>query len=426
MKIALNIFLVLALALTNPLVAQQKQCDDNLAEINKLVSQAELDQAYAKYSALDKKCISTEDLFYHNMESVLIKKTMGASTEEEKQAFVDQLLDLYTTHDYILPKNESSNRVRKAMALHVNRPAEKDKIFKLLDEAFTKDRANFVNPEGLYIYYDLFFKKVSSDNKDVDYSALINKRDEILSQLEVVKNRSSKDRPYNLAARAVRKLSETILNCDRIAAHYNSIFENRKTDTTWLSTTASSLYEAKCTTDSIFIKVALAWYDEKVSSESAGNLAMAEMRNGNQDKAILLYEEAAKLTTDAESKASYYYTLARQLMAVDKYKVIEFTNKAILADPKMGKAYLVMADAYAGLKNCGNTEFERKLVYYLAAEAATKAGIADPTYLKIAAKKSEQYLTLAPSSTEIKASKMGGKTIMVGCGLNQKVSVPKK
>ena len=64
MKIALNIFLVLALALTNPLAAQQKQCDDSIAEINKLVSESDLDQAYAKYSALDKKCIATDDLFY--------------------------------------------------------------------------------------------------------------------------------------------------------------------------------------------------------------------------------------------------------------------------------------------------------------------------------------------------------------------------
>ena len=426
MKIALNIFLVFVLSMSNSLVAQQKKCDDTIAEINKLVSESELDQAFAKFTALDKKCIATEDLFYHNMERVLISKTIGAANEEEKQAFLNQLLDLYTTHDYILPKNTSSNKVRKAMALHNNRPEEQDKIYKLLDEAFGKDRANFVDPEGLFIYYDLFFKKKIADKKNTDYSALINKRDEVLAQLELAKSKSSKERPYNLAARSVRKLTETVLNCERIATHYNSIFETRKTDTIWLSNTVRSLLDGKCTTDSIFLKVALSWYDVKVSAESAGNLAMAEMRSGKQDKAIALYEEAAKLAVNPQAKASYYYVLARQLMAMDKYKVIEFTKKAVLADPTMGKAYLIMADAYAGIKDCGSSAFERKLVYYLAAEAATKAGIAEASLKKIADKKSEQYLKLAPTTSEIKESKMGGKTIEIGCGLNQRVSVPKK
>lgn len=425
MKIALNIFLVLALTLSSRLVAQQKQCDDAITEIKNLVSESELDQAYAKYVALDKKCISTEDVFYSNMERVLIAKTMSAANDEEKQAFVDQLVDLYTTHDYILPKNKFSNRVRKAMALQVNRPDQQDKIYKLLEEAFAKDRANFVDPEGLYIYYDMFFKRITSE-KDVDYAVLIDKRDEVLAQMEVGKEKASNQRPYNIAGRAIRKLTETVLNCDRSVAYYDSIFEAKKADTTWLSNTSRSLFDSNCTADPIFIKVAKTWYALEYTANSTANLAMAEMRNGNQKEAIKLYEAAANLTNNPEEKASYYYTLSRQLMAVDKYKVIEFTKKAVLADPTMGKAYLIMADAYAGIKDCGSSDFEKKLVYYLAAEAAIKAGVADPTYVKIAAKKSEQYLKLAPSPSEIKASKMGGKTIEIGCGLKQKVSIPKK
>ena len=426
MKIALNIFLVLALALTNPLVAQQKQCDDNLAEIKKLVTDSELDQAYAKYIALDKKCISTEDIFYHNMEHVLITKTKGAVNDLEKQAFLDQLLELYTTHDYILPKNKSSNKVRKAMALSVNRPEKQDEIYKLLDEAFAKDRENFVNPEALYIYYDMLFKKATADKNTTDYSALINKRDEVLAQMQFAKASSKNERPFNIAARAIKKLTATVLDCDKTVAHYNSIFDDRKLNKTWLSNTAAALEDNNCTADSLFIKVAQTWYDLEVTEQSTSNLAMAQMRNNNQKESIKLYEAAANLATTAEAKGSYYYIVARQLMAVDKLRVIEFTNKAITADPTMGKAYLIMADAYAGMKDCGKSAFENKLVYYLAAEAAAKAGVAQPSLKKIADKKVEQYLKSAPTSSEIKQSKMGGKTIALGCGLKQKVSIPKK
>ena len=425
MKIVFNVFLVFVLSLSNSLVAQQKKCDDNIAEINTLVAASDLDQAFAKYTALDKKCIATDDLFYQNMERLLISKTVGAANEEQKQEYLDQLLDLYTTHDYILPKNKSANKVRKALALQRNRPTEDGTIYKLLDEAFAKDLKNFVDPEGLYLYYSMFFNK-EIGKKDVDYAALINKRDEVLTQIEFGKKLASNERPFILAGRSVHKLTGTVLNCDRITKYYNSVFETKKKDVLWLSATANSLLDNKCTTDSIFSKVATAWYGLELNSKSAGSLAIAQMRSGNSDKAISLYEEAAKLASNPQEKATYYYTLARQLLAVDKYKVIEFTNKALVADTKMGKAYLMMADDYAGINDCKGYNYEKKLVYYLAAEAATKAGIADPTYVKIAAKKSEQYLKMAPSSSEIKASKMGGKTVTIGCGLNQKVSIPKQ
>ena len=305
-----------------------------------------------------------------------------------------------------------------ATALHVNRPEQTDKIYKYLDEAFTKDRENFNNAEALYIYYDLYFKKLTADKASIDYSALINKRDEILAQLDGAKERSDTPRPYNITVRAIKKLTDTVLNCDRNAAHYSALFESRKTDITWLKNTSRALIESNCTADSIYRKVAKTWYELKVSEKSAANFAMAEMRNNNQKESIKLYEEAASLASTPDAKADYYYTLARQLMVTDKYKVLEFAKKAVAADPTMGKAYLMMSDVYAAWTDCGSSTLEKKLLYYAASEVALKAGEATPSLKKIAVKKSEQYLKLTPSSS--------GKTVKVGCGLNIEVSVPKK
>lgn len=426
MKFGLNIFLVLTLAISNTLAAQQKKCDENIAEINTLALNADYDLAYEKYTALDKKCLSSEDAFYQNMERVLISKTVGATNDEQKQAFVDQLLEIYTTYDYVLPKNTYSNKVRMATALQVNRADQTDKIYKYLDEAFAKDRENFNNADMLYVYFDLYFKKVTADKSSTDYSALITKRDEILGQLTTAKENSKTPRPYNIAVRAVNKLSDTVLNCDRNIAHYTNLFEARKTDVTWLANTSRALLDGKCTADSLFIKVAKTWYNLKVSEKSAANLAMAEMRNNNQKESIKYYEEAASLANSSEAKADYYYTLARQLMVADKYKVLEYAKKALIANPTMGKAYLMMADVYANWTDCGAATLEKKLLYYAASDIALQAGVASPSLAKIAAKKSEQYLKLTPSSSELKAAKMAGKTVKIGCGLNLEVSVPKK
>jgi len=75
-------------------------------------------------------------------------------------------------------------------------------------------------------------------------------------------------------------------------------------------------------------------------------------------------------------------------------------------------------------KNCGDTNFNKRAVYWLAAQEAQKASRVDPTLSKIAAQTATSYRAKAPSKSEIFSQSATGKTIKIGCWIGASVTVP--
>jgi hypothetical protein len=114
-------------------------------------------------------------------------------------------------------------------------------------------------------------------------------------------------------------------------------------------------------------------------------------------------------------------------LANDFPKSKEYLNKALVADPKMGKAYLFLAQLYGnGSNDCGKTDFEKKAVYYLAIQTAQKAGIVEPRLKPTADKMVEDFAQKTLSPSEISKAKMNGKTITIGCWINETITFPVK
>ena len=75
-----------------------------------------------------------------------------------------------------------------------------------------------------------------------------------------------------------------------------------------------------------------------------------------------------------------------------------------------------MAQAYANAANeCGSTTFEKRAVYWLAAETARKGGLENLA---------SRYDKLAPSRADIFSSGLAGKTITFKCWIGKSVKVP--
>ena len=91
----------------------------------------------------------------------------------------------------------------------------------------------------------------------------------------------------------------------------------------------------------------------------------------------------------------------------------------------MGKANLAIAAMYAkSANNCGNDNFSKRAVYWLAAKEAAKAGRIDPTMKKNAKKSIANYDAKAPQKSEIFSSGRTGQVIPVGCWIQRSVTVP--
>ena len=97
------------------------------------------------------------------------------------------------------------------------------------------------------------------------------------------------------------------------------------------------------------------------------------------------------------------------------------------ADPKLGKAYLFLAQLYGNsAKDCGATDFEKKAVYYLAMQTAQKAAIAERRLKPTSDKVAKDFEVLSLTADEISKAKMNGKSLTIGCWINETNTFPSK
>ena len=88
-------------------------------------------------------------------------------------------------------------------------------------------------------------------------------------------------------------------------------------------------------------------------------------------------------------------------MAGRKSKARSYANKALGFQPSMGRAYLLIANMYAESANdCGETQFNKRAVYWLAADLAEKAGRVDNSLSKIVKRTVQSYSGRAPSKPD--------------------------
>ena len=103
-----------------------------------------------------------------------------------------------------------------------------------------------------------------------------------------------------------------------------------------------------------------------------------------------------------------------------------YARKALSYQPSLGKAYLMIANLYANsANNCGKSQFDKRAVYWLAANTAKKAARVDASIKKAALKTAASYIGRAPSKTDIFTEGMEGKIIEFSCWINENVMVPK-
>jgi tetratricopeptide (TPR) repeat protein len=106
-------------------------------------------------------------------------------------------------------------------------------------------------------------------------------------------------------------------------------------------------------------------------------------------------------------------------------KARNYYRQALSLNPSNGRPYIAIAAMYAASANdCGDTNFDKRAVYWLAADEAKKAARVDPTMKTAAAQSSANYLAKAPQKAEIFSSGRAGQTINIGCWIGASVTVP--
>ena len=451
MKTKLTLFVIVV---TSFFVQAQntEACTETLSLMSTSVKAKDV-TAYDYLTTLRKDCPSFHKSIYTLGEFAVKLKIEKAITPQEKEKYVRDLLKLYDEHDQYFSGNGAGNKMKKGLALFENKIGTSDEVYSLLDVAFKTDYANFKYAKAMYVYFEILVNNHKA-KKGVELQQVIDKYDDISKKLDEEEKELSEendgfltreeagevlsDKEKTRKARIensleifgnVRNDMDNIVlelsTCEKLIPFYQKGFESNKTNEEWLKRAANRLDTKGCDSDPIFSKISEALYKLNPSAEAAYQLGVVEIQRKNTTKALDYFNQAANLYTDNTKKANVYYRIAAMYSKSNKVQARTYARKALSVKPSFGKAYLLIAQLYgSSINDCGNDQFEKRAMYWLAAQYCDKAAAVDSSIKATASKTAASYRAAAPSKTEIFQSGKAGQRIAFNCWVGESIVVP--
>lgn len=409
--------------------------------------------AYDYLTTLRKDCPSFHKSIYSQGEFAIKLKIEKAANPAEKEKYVRDLLKLYDEHDQYFPNNGAGNKMKKGLALFENKVGTSDEVFQLLDVAFKTDYANFKYAKAIYVYFEILVNNHKA-NKGIELQQVFDKYDDLTKKLDEEEEELSNEKDVLLNkeeagqaltdkenARKARlennlDIFENVRNdmdnvilelstCTKLIPFYQKGFEQNKTNEEWLKRATNRLEAKECDSDPLFSKMSEALYKLNPSAEAAEKLGVVEYQRKNMTKAMEYFNQAANLHTDNTKKANIYYKIASLYSKSNKVQSRNYARKALQVKPSYGKAYLLIASLYgSSINECGNDQFEKRAMYWLAAQYCNKAAAVDSTIKAKANNDAAKYRAAAPSKTEIFQSGKAGQRIAFNCWVGESIVVP--
>ncbi len=436
---------------------QDEECMTKLSIFHEYTKAKNYDAAYEPWMAVRNKCPKFNNAIYVDGEKILEYK-IDKATGADKVAFINDLLKLWEQRgEHFASKTPKGEYAAQACQLLYDNKKElgktNDELFECFDAAYKLDKDTFTNPKSLYTYFSLMVDLYDAGKKPA--ADLFNKYDDIVEKVEdEVKNYSEKlnkiiekvdagtaltkkegkyKRYYESYLKAYDQISGSIdgklgnrANCENLIPLYQKDFEENRNNAVWLQRAAGKMSEKDCTGDPLFFKLVNAYHELSPSANSAYYLGILKDKEGKSNEAISFYKQAISLETDNFKKSKLNNRIGLKLKARGSYgQARGFFRQALKLNPSNGRPYLSIATMYAkSANNCGQSNFDKRAVYWLAAAEARKAARVDPTQKKNAAKSVANYNAKAPQKSEIFSSGRAGQTIKIGCWIGASVTVP--
>ena len=461
MKKLLVLNLVLCVFFANNLNSQDlSACMQDLSIFAEYVKVKNYDSAIEPWNKVRENCPDINVAIYTYGERI-IKDKIKRGTANEVESSKKELIKLYDEWIQYFPKNKNKSTVgdvtgKKAQALLDFKMADLKKVYETFDEAFNKDAASFTNPKFLYNYFKTLYDRYKSGDTEVSMEMLFNKYEEVsekfdietvalAKKLDVILKKEDEGKPltskeqrskriYNINSKAIGTFLSNLdaivakeATCENLIPLYKRNFGEFKEDSVWLKRAASRMDSKECSDDPFFVTLVEALHSLDPSADSAYYLGLLNDKRGNADEALRYYEESITLETDNYKKAKILLKIANKFkLAGRRSSARNYANKALSFQPSLGRAYLLIANMYAdSANNCADSQFNKRAVYWLAADMALKAARVDNSLSKIAKKTAQSYNGRAPSKTDIFTEGNEGTVIKFECWINRSVTVPK-
>jgi tetratricopeptide (TPR) repeat protein len=221
-------------------------------------------------------------------------------------------------------------------------------------------------------------------------------------------------------------VNSSAAGCENLLKIYEAKYEANKGDAEFLRKLTRLLNRKDCTDSKLFEKASEQMYALSPSSDAAYNMASLFLKRDNFDKAVGYFEEAIKNETDPIDKAKYNnYLGSIMLSRYNKYtEAKKYALEASRLRPDWGEPYYLLANTYISGPKCGEDDFEKAYVYWVAVDKLQKAKAVDPD---IAPKVDQLIRTLTPHFPKKEEGFFRniteGMTVTVGCWINETTKV---
>ncbi len=425
--------------------ADPEKCKTNLSIFYEYAKAKNFDPAYEPWTWVLENCPKGSKNIYSRGLQIAnhrYKNATGGQKETESK-LIDKVYTMRIEH---FPDNLGKVYSDWATSLE-GRGKSKDEVFDKLDKAFK------AGPERMSIKnLAKYFQEVTDRNKDSNTQLVFDTYDDALEAVnnkieghtrsrdalekKGVDNHNKKEKlKYKNDGINLRGLGQIegildkilgeVATCERLIPLYNKNFDAHKTDAKWLRRAASRMNAKECTEDALYPKLVEAYVAVEPSPEAYILIASILEKRGEKTKAIEYRKKAVDLETDPYKKAGYLYRIGQTYRSSPSVAA-SYARRALTHQPSMGKAYLMIAAAYAKSANsCGTDEFTKRMVFVAAKNKAAQAKRVDPSLTSRANRYIKSYTASAPSKKLIFTMGLtSGAPHKIGCWIGETVRIP--
>ena len=435
------------------------ECMENLSIFAESAKIKNYQAAYEPWKIVINNCPKLNVATYQFGERILKDFIQKSTNEDDKSKYLNELLEMYDSWAENFPNRKGVNQIgkiysSKGQAMLDNGIEDKLLIYNTFDYAFSNDPSSFTNPKSLAYYFITGYELYKSGTK-IELENLFEKYEELTEKFQLLKTNISKNldvilkkeesgealtssetrnkRIYDTNSNAVgsylQLLDQTIAKeatCDILVPLYSKNFDENKNNPVWIRRAAGRLDGKDCSDDPLFVTLVEQLHNLEPSADSAYYLGILNDKQGNSDEALKYYQESVALETDNYRKANILYKIAVKFRnAGRRVSARDYAEQALSFQPSLGRAYLLISNLYADSANgCGDTQFNKRAVFWLAAQTAQKAGRVDASLKRLSDRTAAAFNGRAPTKTDIFTEGNQGTTIRFSCWINRSVRVP--
>ena len=414
-------------------------------------------EAYEPWSKLRNKCPKFNQAIYAYADDILEYKIEN-STGEEQKGHINDLIKAYSQYnEYFASKFPTGKMyVEQAQLMYKYKKElglSDEDVYNKFNEAFTKDKDNFTSPQGLYTYFSLMVDMF--DAKQREAQVMFDKYDDVIDKINTEIDDNSgklnkliekeeagtaltkKEGQYKNQYEKYLEVFDQIIssmdkklgdraNCEVLIPLYEKDFEKYQNDAVWLKRSVSRMYNKDCTESELYTKMVKQYDAVAPTADTKYFVATLLYDQGKTAEGDKYIKESYELETDLAKKGRLARRIADKFKKSGSYgQARQYYREALKLNPSDGSPYIQIAIMYAASANsCGSDNFDKRAVFWLAANEAEKAGRVDSRLKSSAAQYAANYRAKAPTKAEIFTAGNSGQTINIGCWIGASVVVP--